>query len=324
MELGKRGKVVCSNSWRQKSSRVQHSQPEDREFLPWEPGVPSCWVVSSQENARDHCPIGHRFLVFILSSLFFQSVFVVHSLNILVLLIVVCCVQLCPTVLPPYGLQLARLCPWDLPSKNTGVACRFVLQGIFLTRGLNLPLSHILLCRWTLSLWASGEAFRSFSLAVELTSLSVVCFSWFLRRLTLVSGHCFSGRDHLRPLERLYRILFPATGPEHALVFTSVLRSFSLALSNQHPIVYHFLRDLLPKTPPSLSRIPFVLGLSSSSAFQAGKKFHRILSHFLNSFPLISISWKLSVSITFQDIILFSHPHLCTLTSRCRLEARFI
>lgn len=101
------------------------------EFLPWESGVPSCWVVSSQESARDHCPIGHRFLVFILSSLFFQSVFVVHSLNILVLLIVVCCVHLCPTALPPYGLQLARLFPWDLPSKDTGVACRFVLQGIF-------------------------------------------------------------------------------------------------------------------------------------------------------------------------------------------------
>lgn len=196
--------------------------------------------------------------------------------------------------------------------------------GDLLTRGLNLPLSHLLRCRWTLSLWASGEAFRCFCPAVELTSLSVACFSWFLRRLTLVSGHCFSGRGHLRPLERLHRILFPATGPEHALVFTSVLQSFSLALSDQHPIVYHFLRDLLPKTPPSLSRIPFVHGLSRSSAFQAGKKFHRILSHFLNSFPLISISWKLSVSITFQDIILFSHPNLCTLTSLCRLEARFI
>ena len=51
------------------------------------------------------------------------------------------------------GLQPARLlCPWDFPGKSTGVGCHFLLQGIFLTQGLNphllhwqvdsLPLSH--------------------------------------------------------------------------------------------------------------------------------------------------------------------------------------
>ena len=45
------------------------------------------------------------------------------------------------------------LCPWDVPGKNTGVGCHFLLQGIFLTQGLNprllnwqadsLPLSHL-------------------------------------------------------------------------------------------------------------------------------------------------------------------------------------
>ena len=44
------------------------------------------------------------------------------------------------------------LCPWDFPGKNTAVDCHFLLQGIFLTQGLNpcllhwqansLPLSH--------------------------------------------------------------------------------------------------------------------------------------------------------------------------------------
>ena len=29
------------------------------------------------------------------------------------------------------------LCPWDFPGKNTGVGCQFLLQGIFLTQGLN-------------------------------------------------------------------------------------------------------------------------------------------------------------------------------------------
>ena len=38
-----------------------------------------------------------------------------------------------------YGLYPARLlCPWDSPSKNTGVGCHFFLQGIFPTQGSNL------------------------------------------------------------------------------------------------------------------------------------------------------------------------------------------
>ena len=37
--------------------------------------------------------------------------------------------------LQPYGLRLAKLlCPCDSPSKNTGVSCHALLQGIFLTR----------------------------------------------------------------------------------------------------------------------------------------------------------------------------------------------
>ena len=35
----------------------------------------------------------------------------------------------------PHGLQPASLlCSWDFPGKNTGVACQFLLQGIFLTQ----------------------------------------------------------------------------------------------------------------------------------------------------------------------------------------------
>ena len=37
--------------------------------------------------------------------------------------------------------------PWDSPGKNTGVACHFLLHGIFPTQGLNLGLPH---CRQTL------------------------------------------------------------------------------------------------------------------------------------------------------------------------------
>ena len=58
-----------------------------------------------------------------------------------------------------YGLWPARLlCPWDSPGKNTGVGCHFLLQGIFLTQGLNPCLLH---CRWILYHWATGEALRA-------------------------------------------------------------------------------------------------------------------------------------------------------------------
>ena len=34
------------------------------------------------------------------------------------------------------------LCPWDSPSKNTGVGCHTLLQGIFPTQGSNLGLLY--------------------------------------------------------------------------------------------------------------------------------------------------------------------------------------
>ena len=42
-----------------------------------------------------------------------------------------------------YGLWPSRpLCPWDSPGKNTEVGCHSLLQGIFLTQGLNLDPLH--------------------------------------------------------------------------------------------------------------------------------------------------------------------------------------
>ena len=42
----------------------------------------------------------------------------------------------------PWTVAPRLLCPWDPPGKNTGVGCHFLLQGIFLTRGLTLHLQH--------------------------------------------------------------------------------------------------------------------------------------------------------------------------------------
>ena len=50
------------------------------------------------------------------------------------------CAQLCPAHCDPVDYSL--LCPWDSPSKTTGVGCRFLLWGIFLTQGWNLHLLY--------------------------------------------------------------------------------------------------------------------------------------------------------------------------------------
>ena len=42
----------------------------------------------------------------------------------------------------PWPIRL--LCPWDFPGKNTGMGCHALLQGIFLTQGLNPRFSHLL------------------------------------------------------------------------------------------------------------------------------------------------------------------------------------
>ena len=59
------------------------------------------------------------------------------------LLIMCCClvIESCLTLLQPRGRQPTRLhCPQDFPGKKTGVDCHFLLQGIFLSQGLNLCL----------------------------------------------------------------------------------------------------------------------------------------------------------------------------------------
>ena len=55
--------------------------------------------------------------------------------HVIAVLITRSCLTFCDPMWP------ARLlCPQDSPGKNTGVGCRFLLQGIFPTQGLNLPL----------------------------------------------------------------------------------------------------------------------------------------------------------------------------------------
>ena len=52
------------------------------------------------------------------------------------------CAQSCPTLFAMlWTVVHTLLCPWNIPSKNTGVSCHFLFQGIFPTLGQN---SHLL------------------------------------------------------------------------------------------------------------------------------------------------------------------------------------
>ena len=54
----------------------------------------------------------------------------------------------------PWRLQPKRLlCAWDIPGKNTGACCHFLLQGICLTQGSNPCLLCLLHCRLVLYHW---------------------------------------------------------------------------------------------------------------------------------------------------------------------------
>ena len=67
--------------------------------------------------------------------------------------------QSCPTLCNPMDISLPRLlCPWDFLSKNTGVGCHFLLQGIFPAQGSNLYLLGHLHCRRSPYGRATGEA----------------------------------------------------------------------------------------------------------------------------------------------------------------------
>ena len=85
--------------------------------------------------------------------------------------------------LHPPGPQPTRLlCPWNFASKNTGVGCHFLLQEIFFTQGLNLPLLHLL--HWqadSLPLYHLGSPSEAIKISLKISQggFSGVGKFWF-------------------------------------------------------------------------------------------------------------------------------------------------
>ena len=83
----------------------------------------------------------------------------------------------CVQLLWPHGLQPARLlCPWNLPGKNTGMGCHFLLQGIFPTQGLNLFVWH-LAPALSETLYPSATLWRNFSMSMFAWVSCSVCLT---------------------------------------------------------------------------------------------------------------------------------------------------
>ena len=76
---------------------------------------------------------------------------------IIVILLFLLCGQFCLTLWPHGLLPISPLCQSDFPSKNTGMDCHFLLQGIVLTQRSNPGLLCLLHCRWLLYHWVTRK-----------------------------------------------------------------------------------------------------------------------------------------------------------------------
>ena len=99
--------------------------------------------------------------------------------------------QSCTTSVTPWTVPTRLLCPQHFPGKNTGVGCRFLLQGIFPTQGLNLGLLH---CRQSPALQAdflpteSSGTIPANSTLCHIHELSISVSEFALT----ISSDCFS------------------------------------------------------------------------------------------------------------------------------------
>ena len=71
----------------------------------------------------------------------------------------VCMLSCCQLFVTLWAVTHRFLCPQDFPGKNPGVGCHFLLQGPFLTQGLNLYLPYPLRCRQIPHHWATRAGF---------------------------------------------------------------------------------------------------------------------------------------------------------------------
>ena len=124
------------------------------------------------------------------------------------------------------------LCPWDFPSKNTGVCCHFFLQGIFPTQGLSPCPLCLLHCRQILySLSHQGWGYlKQFILNLKITKINFGEFPDFSLVRT-PSFHCCAQVPSLVSELRTYKLCDMAQKQVNFL-FVQFIRKFILFLIN--------------------------------------------------------------------------------------------
>jgi len=125
----------------------------------------------------------------------------------------ICCsvTKLCLTLLRHHRLQLARfLCPGDFPSKNTGMGCRFLFQGLFLTQGS----THIS---------CTGRFFATEAPRKPIYSIQPPPKSRYRRCINLPNSLASFGN-----------YILPSTSPLPTLICLPLLLFFFLAFSSCH------------------------------------------------------------------------------------------
>ena len=86
------------------------------------------------------------------------------------------------------GLQTTKfLCPWYSPSKNTGVGCHALFQGIFPTQGQNPHLLHLLHWQAGFNTRALGNPFSTEAASIYIPTRSAQEFHF----LHILSNICY-------------------------------------------------------------------------------------------------------------------------------------
>ena len=176
------------------------------------------------------------------------------------------CVQLGPTLCYPLDQPLRLFCPWNFSGKYAGVGCHFLLQGIFLTQELNLPL--LCLLHWQAD-------------SLSLHHLGFNSVQWLSR-------------------VRLFATPWTAAGQASLSItnFWSLLKlmSIELAMPSNHLILCHFLL-LLPSIFPSINesvlRIRWPKYWSFSFSINPSNEYSGLISFRMDWFDFLAVQGTL-------------------------------
>ena len=103
--------------------------------------------------------------------------------------------QSCLTLCHTWTVAHRLFYPQDFPSKNTGVGCHFLLQGIFLVQESKPHYLHLLQCRWIFYHQATRKA-HSLPLVKSLSHIRLFATPWTVASYQAPSSMEFSRQEY--------------------------------------------------------------------------------------------------------------------------------